>query len=146
MTLVRYRPFGRTMSVAEEMNQMLDSFFGGSNPNASTALRWSPPVDVRETETGFTVRVEVPGVAKDQIQVNLENNTLTVRGEKKQVVDETKGQWHHVERAWGSFERSIALPVRVDGDKIAARYQDGVLEITVPKSDEAKPREIKIEG
>ena len=146
MTLVRYRPFGRTMSVSEEMSQMLDSFLGSSNPNASTALRWSPPVDVRETETGFTVRVEVPGVAKDQIQVNLTNNTLTVRGEKKQVVDEAKGEWHHVERTWGSFERSITLPVRVDGDKITARYQDGVLEITVPKSDEAKPREIRIES
>ena len=146
MTLVRYRPFGRTMSVADEMNQMLDSFFAGTNSNPASPNRWSPPVDVRETETGFTVRVEVPGVAKDQIQLNLTNNTLTIRGEKKQVVDESKGQWHHVERTWGSFERSIALPVRVDGEKIVARHQDGVLEITVPKSDEAKPREIRIES
>jgi HSP20 family protein len=134
------------MSVADDMNQMLDSFFGGSSPNASPALRWSPPLDVRETETGFTLRVEVPGVPKDQIQVNLENNTLTIRGEKKQVADESKGKWHHVERTWGSFERSITLPLRVNGEKIVARYQDGVLEIDVPKSDEAKPREIRIES
>jgi HSP20 family protein len=145
MTLVRYRPFGRTMSVADEMNQMLDSFFGSPAPG-SNQLRWSPPMDVRETEAGFTLRVEVPGVARDAIQVKLENNTLVVRGEKKQVVDETKGQWHNLERTWGSFERSIALPVRVDGEKIVARYQDGVLEITVPKSDEARAREIKIES
>ena len=146
MTLVRYRPFGGTLPVAEEMNQMLESFFAGPVTRSSNGPAWSPPSDVRETETHYLVRVEVPGVGKDSIKISLTNNTLVIKGEKKKEVDETKGQWHHTERTWGSFERSITLPNRVNGEAITARSTDGVLEITIPKADEARPREIKIEA
>ncbi|MDZ4804086.1 MAG: Hsp20/alpha crystallin family protein [Candidatus Eisenbacteria bacterium] len=146
MTLVRYRPFGGTLPVSEEVNQMLESFFAGPGARPVRRVAWSPPSDVRETETHFVVRAEVPGVGKDSITINLTNNTLVIKGEKKQELDETKGQWHHTERTWGSFERSITLPTRVNGEQITARCIDGVLEITIPKADEARPREIKIEA
>ena len=85
-------------------------------------------------------------MAKDSIKIKLTNNTLVIKGEKKKETDETKGQWHHTERTWGSFERSVSLPTRVNGEQITARCVDGVLEITIPKADEARPREIKIEA
>ncbi len=146
MTLVRYNPFGGTLPVSGEVNQLLESFFAGPNARPGNGLAWSPPSDVRETETHFVVRAEVPGVAKDSIKINLTNNTLVIKGEKKKEIDEAKGQWHHTERTWGSFERSVSLPTRVNGEQITARCVDGVLEITIPKADEARPREIKIEA
>lgn len=146
MTLVRYRPFGRNLTVADDVNQMLESFFQSAPGTASGPTTWSPPCEVGETESGYTVRAEVPGVGRDAIKINLVNNTLVIQGEKKQQADETAGEWHHSERTWGSFERRIALPVRVDGARITARVTDGVLEVTIPKSDEARAREIKIES
>ena len=145
MTLIRYRP-QRVHSVQDEMNRMLDNFFMTGPGPAANGGAWYPASDVRETENEYIVRTELPGVARDDVKINLKNNTLTLRGEKKQAAEETKGNWHHVERTYGQFERTFTLPMDVAADKIRARYQDGVLEIVVPKAEAAKPRDIAIDS
>lgn len=144
MTLVRYRPARDMLTFQDEVNRMIDSFFKPT-PADVTGGNWIPAVDVRETETDFIVRSELPGVSKDDIKINLVNNTLTIRGDKKQETEEKKGNWHHLERVFGTFERALTLPASVQPDKIKARFTDGVLEITVPKAEAARTREIKIE-
>lgn len=143
MTLVRYRPLRDMLTVQDEVNRMIDSFFRPAATEASGG--WAPACDVRETETDFVVRAELPGVAKDEIKVNLVNNTLTIRGEKKEENEEKKGNWHRVERTFGAFERALTFPANVQAEQIKARYTNGVLEVTVPKAESARTREIKIE-
>lgn len=146
MTLIRYRPLEGGHSVQDEMNRMLESFFRTAPVPGTNGSTWYPVSDVRETENEYIVRTELPGVARDDVKINLKNNTLTLRGEKKQGTEEKKGSWHHVERTYGHFERTFTLPTDVAADKIRARYQDGVLEIVVPKAEAAKPRDIAIES
>jgi HSP20 family protein len=146
MTLIRYRPVGRTLSMQDEMNRMLDTFFRTTPGPVTNGGTWYPASDVRETENEFIVRAELPGVAREDVRINLTNNTLSLRGEKKQETEEKKGNWHHVERTYGRFERTFTLPTDVAADRIKARYQDGVLEIVVPKAEAARPREIPIES
>jgi len=144
MTLVRYRPLRGMVSLQDEMNRMFDSLMSPTAPRA--AETWFPAVDVRETEGEYIVRAELPGLTREDVKINLINNTLILRGEKKQENEEKKGSWHHVERSYGSFERTFTLPTTVTSDTIKAKFHNGVLEITVPKAEEAKPREINIEG
>ena len=142
MTVVRYRPVRDMISFQDEMSRVFDSFF---RPGTAESTGWYPAVDVRETESEYLVRAELPGVSKDDVKINIVNSTLIIRGEKKQETEEKKGNWHHVERTFGSFERTFALPSSVAADRIKARFVDGVLEVSVPKSEEARPREIRID-
>lgn len=104
---------------------------------------WVPPVDVAETQDRILVRAEVPGVRQEDIQVEFENGLLTIRGERK--IEKHEGvTWHRVERIYGNFSRSFTLPRTVDPEKIAASYREGILEIEVPKKEEAKPKQIRI--
>ncbi len=104
---------------------------------------WVPPVDVAETQEKILVRAEVPGMKQEDIQIEFENGLLTIRGERK--LEKAEGvTWHRVERVYGNFSRSFTLPRTVDAEKIAASYRDGILEIDVPKKEEAKPKNIRI--
>ena len=104
---------------------------------------WAPPVDVAETQEKILVRAEVPGIRQEDISIEFENGLLTLRGERK--LEKTEGvTWHRVERIYGNFSRSFTLPRSVDPEKIAATYREGILEIEVPKREEAKPKHIKI--
>ena len=104
---------------------------------------WVPPVDVAETQEKILVRAEVPGLKQEDIQIEFENGLLTIRGERK--LEKQEGlTWHRVERTYGAFSRSFTLPRTVDPEKIAATYREGILEIEVPKREEAKPKQIKI--
>ena len=105
---------------------------------------WIPPVDVAETQERILVRAEVPGMKQDDIQIEYENGMLTIRGERKIEKEDPGLQWHRVERTYGNFSRSFTLPRTVDPERIGATYRDGVLEIEVPKKEEAKPKQIKI--
>ena len=105
---------------------------------------WVPPVDVAETQEKILVRAEVPGVKQEEIQIEFENGLLTIRGERKLEKHEGTA-WHRVERTYGSFSRSFTLPRTVDPERISASYRDGILEIEVPKKEEAKPKQIRIE-
>lgn len=104
---------------------------------------WVPPVDVAETQEKILVRAEVPGLKQEDIQIEFENGLLTIRGERK--LEKTDGTtWHRVERTYGAFSRSFTLPRTVDAERIAASYREGILEIEVPKKEEAKPKNIRI--
>jgi HSP20 family protein len=105
---------------------------------------WSPAVDIFETEDALTLRADLPDVNTDEIDIRVENNTLTLKGSRKFVKDENAKGYHRIERSYGDFLRSFAIPQTVETDKVAAQYTNGVLTITLPKKENAKPRQVKV--
>jgi HSP20 family protein len=146
VTVDRWEPFRNLVDIQGEVNRLLDSFAGRPMPGASrTGRPWQPSVDMHETKDDLVLRVELPGVNEKDVTVSITGDLLTIRGERRWE-DESKDQkFLHVERVYGHFERLIQLPMAVQADKVKAGYRDGVLEITLPKAEELKPREIKIE-
>lgn len=106
--------------------------------------QWSPSVDIVENKDEFVVKADMPGVKKEDLKLDVQNNTLVIKGNKKQEEKVEKDNYIRVERSYGSFIRSFSLPTNVDSTKINAKFTDGVLEIKIPKKEEAKPKEIKI--
>jgi HSP20 family protein len=128
-----------------EMDRLWDSFFeGGLRRRAEWAGKWYPSLDVAETRNDIVVMAEIPGMDPKDIDISLSDGVLTIRGEKKQEKEEKGENYHLVERSYGSFIRSIQLPMKVQSGKINASYKNGVLKVTLPKSEEAKIKEIKI--
>ena len=109
-----------------------------------TGRPWSPAVDIAETEHALTLKADLPDVKNEDIDVRVENNTLTIKGSRKFEKDETVKGWHRLERSYGEFVRSFALPNTLDTDKVAADYKNGVLTISLPKKESAKPRSVKV--
>jgi HSP20 family protein len=105
---------------------------------------WSPSVDILETEDALTVRADLPGVKIEDIDIRVENQTLTISGSRKFEKDETVKGYHRIERSYGEFVRSFAVPSTVDTDKVAADYKNGVLTVTMPRKESAKPRQVKV--
>lgn len=125
-----------------EMDRLWEGFFG---ERALEPLeRWLPALDLTETKDSLVVKAELPGIDPKDISIDLCGNILTVRGEKKEEKEEKEESYHLVERSYGSFVRSVRLPVKIEEDKIKASYKDGILKITMPKAEEAKKKEIKI--
>lgn len=145
MAIVRWRPFRDLVSIQDEMNRLFDDFFG--RPVARTEWTegvWSPTVDVSEDRDNVIIKAEMPGMKKEDVKISIQDNVLTLKGEKKQEKEEKDKSYHRVERSYGSFCRSFQLPTSVKTDKIKANYKEGVLNITVPKTEEVKPKEIPI--
>jgi HSP20 family protein len=130
-----------------ELDRVFDRFLGQSLDGARAMTFWVPPVDVRETGDEIRVTAELPGLAAEDVKVTLENGGLTISGEKKQELEEGKanGDDHLIERRYGRFERRFTLPQTVDAEKVKAQLVNGVLSITLPKAEEAKPRRVQIE-
>jgi len=127
-----------------QLNRIFEPFARLANGDEDLVSgNWVPPVDVAETQEKIVVRAEVPGIRQEDIQIEFENGLLTIRGERKLEKNEAM-TWHRVERTYGAFSRSFTLPRTVDAEKIAASYRDGILEIDVPKREEAKPKQIRI--
>ena len=145
MAIERWDPFRETISLRDAMNSLLQESFvrpGGTGPTAQTAL----PLDVTENENEFVVKASLPGVKPDDVEITVQGDTLTIRGESK-AEEEKKGEhWHLRERRYGSFQRSVALATPVNSDKAQAHYEHGVLTLTLPKSESARPRQIKVGG
>jgi len=133
------------LSVQREINNLFDTFFRGSVEDSGLiTTAWNPAVDITEHDNAFTVKVELPGVSRDDVRITIQDNILTIRGEKKQE-KETKGtNVHRTERSYGVFQRSFSLPYSVSADAIEAKYADGVLTINLPKAEEAKRKEIEV--
>lgn len=112
---------------------------------APLGTEWRPLVDVVETKEQTLLKVEIPGVKPADFAISIENDTLTVKGERRQEVEATEEGYTRMERAYGTFQRSMILPPTVDADKVKATYRDGVLEIQLPKKEEAKPKSIQVE-
>jgi HSP20 family protein len=135
-----------TTRYAQPFDQLFDSFFGntGRAANGNSLMR-APETDVVETEKEIRVVTEMPGLKRENIEIDVENNVLTIRGEKREERTEgEQGRWHLAERRYGTFSRSFVLPRDVDAENIQAGFQDGVLTVTVPKSEKARRRRIEI--
>lgn len=128
------------------LSRMMDDALGAPDHGGSLASAWTPPCDVFEDRENLRIVLEIPGVQPGDVKLSLENQVLTIRGEKKQVAEEASERWHRYERSYGSFERLFTLPGSVDADHIQARIEQGVLTVTLPKSERARPREIAVAG
>ena len=130
----------------DPFDRMFDALLGGSGGSRSTLMR-APETDVVETEREIRVMVEMPGLKRDNIDIDIENNVLTIRGEKREERQEgEEGKYHIAERRYGTFTRSFVLPRDVDSEDIQARFEDGVLNVTIPKSERARRRRIEVGG
>jgi HSP20 family protein len=155
MAMERSRPFGGLMSrwdpirdlaeMQQEMNRVFDGFFGRPATAATAERMWMPLCDMYETKDDLYVTFELPGVREKDVSVSISGDLLTLRGERKWERELKDENYHRLERVYGKFERSVPLPVPVEADNVKATYRDGVLEIKLPKAEEVKPKEIKID-
>lgn len=146
-SVTRWDPFEEMADFRREMDRLFGEFFGRTPFSmAATEAMWTPLVDIHETRDSYLLMAEVPGVKQEDIQVSIEGDTLTLKGERKRETEVREDQYHRIERSYGRFERSILLPSGVDADGVKATYRDGVLEIQLPKKEEAKPKAIKVEA
>lgn len=148
MPIVRWEPFRDFPGMQRQLNRIFafPRAFGGPllTEEESGVSTWMPAVDIFETDQNIVLKVELAGVDPKDVEVRVENNTLYLKGQRKAEKEVTEEKYHHVERTFGSFARSFALPNSVDGEKVTAEYQDGVLTLTLPKKEEAKPKAVKI--
>lgn len=145
MAVVRWDPFRDLNTLQDRMNRLFDDAgrtWRTDEPSATTA--WSPAVDIFETEGEIIVKAEVPGMERKDITLHLENNVLTLKGERRFEKETKDENYHRIERSYGGFSRAFAIPATVDEEKIRAEYKDGVLKIVLPKKDQAKPKQIRI--
>ncbi len=153
MALVRFKPerefsawspFKDIVNMQREVGRLFDGLFADFDENGNSVTSWLPRADVIENGDAYIIKTELPGVDKNDVKITVRDNVLTLKGEKKQEKEEKGHNFHRVERSYGTFERSFSLPTGVKNDKIDAAYKDGVLTITLPKVEEAKPKEIEV--
>lgn len=146
MALVRWEPFRDLVALQERMNRMFDDSLRTRGGEEDWALggSWAPACDIYEQDGSVVLKAELPGVDPKDVDIRVENNVLTLRGERKLDQEVGKDSYHRVERAYGTFTRSFTLPSVINTEQIKADYKDGVLEVTLPKRAEARPRQIQI--
>jgi HSP20 family protein len=142
--LTRWEPFRDLVSFQERMNRLFQDTLGPSREELMTSGTFVPPVDIYEDEHAIILKLEVPGLEEKDIEVQLENSTLTVRGERKFEKEEKEENFHRIERRYGAFARSFTLPNTVDTGKVEASYENGILKIELAKRAEAKPKQIQV--
>ena len=134
--LVKPEPFTR------EIDRVFDAFFGQTDQGR----RWVPPMDLVEAEDHFVLKADLPGLAESDVNLEVQDGTLTISGERKAEHEQREKGWYRIERSFGSFSRSLTLPDGIDPDRIEASFHDGVLDVRIPKPEERKPRRISISG
>ena len=145
MTMItRWDPFRELNTITDRMNRLFQDTYGTQSREEGLTASFVPAVDIYEDEHNVTVKMEVPGIDQKDIDVRLENNTLTIRGERKFEKEEKEENFRRVERQYGSFTRSFTLPTTVDAEKVTAHYDKGVLKVQLAKKAEAKPKQIKV--
>jgi HSP20 family protein len=147
MALTRHRDMPPVLESLQRLNRMLDEAFTGwpfGEQGGVITSAWFPPTDVSEDRERLEITMEIPGVRPEDVKLSLENNILTIRGEKRQETEERTERVHRYERSYGTFERTFALPSTVDVEKIEANYENGLLRISLPKAERARPREIPV--
>jgi len=143
--LTRWEPFREFATLQDRMNRLFrESLNEDGREEALLTSSFAPAVDVYEDEHNVTLKIEVPGIDEKDIDVRIENNTLTVHGERKIEKEEKEENYRRVERQYGSFTRTFTVPTTVDSEKVSATYDKGVLKIVLPKKAEAKPKQIKV--
>jgi HSP20 family protein len=131
-------------TMQRDVNRMFDDNLRGWFGGREALTRWAPPVDVYEKEDEIVITAELPGMQQEDIEVEVHDGILSIRGEKKVSTEVNEDHYHFVERSYGSFERSFTLPAKVQGDNVKATYKDGVLKVHLPKAEEAKPKKISV--
>jgi HSP20 family protein len=151
MHIVRYRHYpqsdlsaalDRLTNMRAEMDRVFESTVGSFSRSPASLSRWNPAVNVYQDKDRFTVVVELPGLKKEEIEISLHDDTLTIAGERKR--EESSAQEFLTERLYGKFQRSLTLPTAVDAEKVKANYKDGLLQVVLPKAEEAKPKQIEV--
>jgi HSP20 family protein len=143
MSTLMNRPY-RDVAPLSDVDRLFRQMLGGSSEAPATAGAFAPALDVEEDEDAYTLHVELPGVPADDVEVSLEENVLTVSGERRFYDEKSTDTFRRIERAVGRFHRSVRLPDRVNGEGVTATAKDGVLTIVVPKAEESKPRRIAV--
>ena len=151
MNIVRYQrfpkndlsvPFDQLTHMRDELDRVVESSFGSIFRPLGSLNRWNPAVDVYQDNEQFTVYAELPGLKKEEIEISLNGDTLTIGGERKHEANGDQG--FRTERYFGKFQRSLTLPVSVNSEKVNATYKDGILKVVLPKAEEAKPKQIPV--
>jgi HSP20 family protein len=143
-TITRWDPFRNIATLQEQVNRLFEDSFFRSRADESSLAAWTPAVDIYEDGNQMVIKADLPEVNEKDIEVRLENNLLSIRGERKFEKKVSEENYLRVERAYGSFSRSFSLPSTVDAEHINAEYRNGVLTVTLPKREESKPRQIKV--
>ncbi|GIU99316.1 MAG: molecular chaperone [Actinomycetota bacterium] len=145
--IVRWDPFRDLVSIQDELNRLFDRTFRGFEPlRPSAAGTWMPAMDVYETEDKLVAKVELPGIDPEDVEVAVEDGTLTISGKREFSSEVKEENYHRIERRYGAFSRAITLPPTVDTEKVEARFDKGVLTVEVPKTEKAKPKKIKVKA
>jgi HSP20 family protein len=146
MAITRFDPFRDIAVLQDRMNRLFNDSVSGRNRDDDLMSRgtWTPAVDIYEEDGGLVLKAEVPDISREDIDVSIENSTLTLRGERKLANEIKQENFHRIERAYGKFVRQFSLPATVDSARIAADYKDGVLTVKLPMREEAKPRSVKV--
>jgi len=145
MTLVRWKPMKDMISMQRDLNRAFNDFFGTSTASNDLFERdWAPAVDIFEKDDEVNLKAELPGMTREDISISIENNTLTISGEKKRENEISDDNYHRIERSYGRFQRAFSLPATVDSQKVNAKFKDGILSISLAKKEEAKPKKIEV--
>lgn len=148
MALIRWEPIGELNTIQNEMNRLFNTFFDQSGTSGRGSgegrRRWIPAMDLVETDDHYVLRADLPGLSDDDVNVELQDNVLTVSGERRTEHQDRQEGYYRLERAFGGFSRSLTLPEGVDPDGVQAHFDRGVLEISIPKPEQKKPRQVQI--
>jgi len=146
MAMVRFEPFRDLLTSQREYVRLLKEAFSPMSGETEVSTRsWAPPVDIYETEDAIVLKAELPGIDPKDVEVRVEDNTLYLKGERNYEKEVNEQNYHRIERSYGSFARSFSLPNSISAEKVKAEYKDGLLTLTMPKREEAKPKTIKID-
>ncbi|MBN2707074.1 MAG: Hsp20/alpha crystallin family protein [Deltaproteobacteria bacterium] len=152
MAIVKWAPYSRgwapfqdLVTIQDRINNLFEDTLGYKDDKNLAVTGWKPLVDIFEDDQAITIKAELPEVDEKDIQINLDNNMLSIKGERKLEKEEKKESYHRVERYYGSFQRTFELPTSIDREKIAASYDKGVLKLVLPKKEESQPKKVQIE-
>jgi HSP20 family protein len=144
MALVRWEPIRELDSLQTDMNRLFDRFFGAPAGNGTAARRWIPAMDLTETDDSLLLRADLPGVSEDDVEIEVKDGVLTISGERKNEHEEKGEGFHRVERSFGRFSRALNLPDGIDAEQVEAKFDNGVLEVRIPKPEETQPTRVQI--
>jgi HSP20 family protein len=148
MALIRWEPVRELGTIQNEMNRLFNTFFdtptAANGSNGSALRRWTPAMDLVETEHDFVLRADLPGLTQADVNIELDDSVLTISGDRKSEHEDRKAGYYRVERSFGAFRRSLGLPEGVDPESVKATFENGVLEVTVPKPEQRMPRKVQI--
>ena len=145
MAIVRWEPFRDLVATQRDFDRLFREAFSPMFGEGEVSTRtWAPPVDIYETDENLVLKAELPGIDPNNVEIRVEDNSLYLKGERKFEKEVKEQNYHRVERSYGTFTRTFSLPSSIDADKVTANYKEGVLTLTMPKREEAKPKTIKI--